>query len=783
MGDPTLATAGLREFMSATTYLDPQLSTLLGSLRHRVRRYVVWDSLLAIGVVVLVGFWIGLALDYVPVTLGGTEMPRLARTILLIFVALLIVAIVARMLIGRLGRALPDDSLALLIERHHPGLGGRLVTAVQLNEPGRSGDTHSRALLRRVHIEAAAAVDQVDPNRVFRWQPLLRKALIVTPLALLTIGFAVVSPQAFGRATSRLTLLSDEPWPRRADLRMVGVELPVVTASEEQTTEPELLAFEDRSLRLPRGSNATLRIRAEAEKAELPVVCTVYYRTDGGIRGQSNMRRVGRVTGGYQSFILDGPPLSGLSESFDFSVHGLDDRLDGFRIQAVEPPAITQMQILVQYPEYLRSDGSSRFDLQTDYQAGLRIAEGSNVTMVASSSEPLGDADVMLKTDSGELIPSINYSDDRRQVRLTLDRFAAASTIRLVPKDETGISAQAPYRYFLGVVLDQPPDLELRLDGIGTAVTPIAKLPIKAEVADDYGIAELRVSVVPSAESEDQAVASVQPRPDRDGKAETMLDLRDLVADEKLSAIAPGDAINVFAEATDRYNLGRTHLTRSEVFRLQVVTPEELLALLEGRELALRARLEQTIDETRSLRDTLDLLRRRGFEDQDSAGETMDAAERTRQQQVRRLRVQQSGLQARKTSEELSGIATSLDDLLEEMVNNRVDSVDRRERIGGGVRDPLRQIVSEPLARLQGQILEVEQLLAKPPQAAKKTAEAVQTAEDVLLRLTAVLDKMLDLESYNEILDMVRDLIGDQEELLDDTKAEQKRRLLELFQK
>lgn len=279
--------------------------------------------------------------------------------ILLLIVAVLIVAILGKMLIGRLRRSLPDDSLALLIERHHPKLGGRLVTAVQLNQPGRSGDSHSRALLRKVHIEAAAAVDEVDPNRVFRWQPLVRKGLIVAPLALLLAGFAVVSPQAFGRAAGRLSLISDDPWPRRADLEMVGIELPVVTADEDATTEPDLLSFADRTLRLPRGSNATLRIRAAADQAEVPVVCTVYYRTEGGLRGQSNMRRVGRVIDGYQSFILDGSPLSGLSESFDFSVHGLDDRLDGYRIEAVEPPAITDMQVNVRYPDYLR-DASMR---------------------------------------------------------------------------------------------------------------------------------------------------------------------------------------------------------------------------------------------------------------------------------------------------------------------------------------------------------------------------------------------------------------------------------------
>ncbi len=63
--------------MASPRYLDSRLVSLLDSLRTRVRRYVVWDSALAIAAVVLAAFWIGLALDYLPVQLGGTEMPRL----------------------------------------------------------------------------------------------------------------------------------------------------------------------------------------------------------------------------------------------------------------------------------------------------------------------------------------------------------------------------------------------------------------------------------------------------------------------------------------------------------------------------------------------------------------------------------------------------------------------------------------------------------------------------------------------------------------------------------
>ncbi len=784
----------------ASTYLDPQLTSLLSNLRSRVRRYIWLDSLLAVAAVVLVAFWLGLALDFLPVQVGGTEMPRSARGVLLALVGAAVLGLLLTLLVARLRRPLPDDSLALLVERHHPQLSGRLVTAVQLSRPDRSGDSHSPELLRRVHSQAAAAIDEVDPNRVFRWQPLVRKSLVVGPLLLMALALAIFSPDAFGRAAKRLTLLSDDPWPRRAELEMVGIELPVVTAADDDEQPPQLLTFEDKRIRLPRGSSPLLRIRAAANTAIVPTVCTMYYNTEDGTRGQSNLRRVGRVQDGFQSFVLDGPPLSGLTQTMTFSIRGLDDRLDDYVIEAIEPPALVQMQVRVRYPNYLRNEGSGDFDFDTEYQSGLRLREGSDVTLRATSTRPLGNILSHLQSDAGAIVPdSITYSSDRREVAIQLSDMRFATTVRIVPLDPDGISAQAPFRYFLGIILDEPPEVTLRLKGIGSAVTPIANLPVEITATDDYAIEQASVSIAPGGEelATESEPISTSPKLERDGEGKTQLDLRELVAAGTLAELKPGGAINVYAEAADAYNLGEPHLARSELFRLQVVTPEQLLGLLERRELGLRGRLEQTIDETRSLRDTLDVLRRVGFSGAAAATDSNEPAEptestsssdaetsnteTTRQEQVRRLRVQQSGLQASKTSEELSGIAASLDDLLEEMINNRVDSVDRRERIGVGVRDPLRKIVDEPLKRLQDQIRSIDAVIGEPMVAAERTANAVATAEDVLLQLTAVLEKMLDLESYNEILDMVRELIEDQNQLLDDTKTQQKKSVLDLF--
>ncbi len=129
------------------------------------------------------------------------------------------------------------------------------------------------------------------------------------------------------------------------------------------------------------------------------------------------------------------------------------------------------------------------------------------------------------------------------------------------------------------------------------------------------------------------------------------------------------------------------------------------------------------------------------------------------------------------------------------MINNRIDSVDRRERLEQGVRTPLSRVVEEPFPRLGRQIVELERVLMSssdpaangnvPPETAadmeKAVRQAVATNDEIVLQLSAVLEKMLDLESFNEILDLMRGLIDDQEGLLDETEDEQKNRVLDLF--
>jgi len=838
---------------------DSSIQSLLARLRLQVRRYIVWDSLLAVIAVIAAAFWIAFLVDYLPVRIGGSEMPRSARTVVLIATLIVAGGCVWRFLISRMRRDLPNDSLALLIERHHPEIGGRLVTAVQLGDSPREGDSHSPTFLRQVNEEIGGQIERVDLKRIFRPEPIRQKLTLVVPLVLAMLAMAIASPQTFGRAVSRLTLLSDSPWPRQAQLEMIGVEVPIISALETDEGATELVEFRDSVVRLARGSNATLRIRAAGEEFghQIPDLCTVSYADDEGNRGQSNLRRVGRVVDGYQSFVLDGPPLTSLSQSVSLTIRGLDDRLANYRIEAVDPPAIADMRMKVRYPDYLRlvSSGSvsegSEFDQQLNYQAGVRIREGSSLTLVGRASSPLAAVDVAAAdSSSGATTGSddndskttqalvAEIADDAMSFTLRLNDVREATSIRVVPRDADGISAQAAYRYFIGVVRDEVPETSMRLTGIGSSITPIAILPVSIIATDDYGVESMTVSMnakspamenegKPGIESGNESTDqehSLTPVLDREGKSEFTIDLRELADQSVVAPVAAGGSVTVGATARDRFNLAAEHITQSELIRLQVVTPETLLATLERRELEFRSRLEQAIDETRRLRQSLTAIQSEAAEvlekdetlekdekvdapeNPTESSDEEDSADRDdfRARQRIQLRIRQAELQAAKSTDELAGIVAGLDDMLLEMVNNRIDSVDRRERLDAGVRTPLASVVEEPFPRLRRQIVELERILMTGEESSDEAddeasneadtddtaalqmrsavEEAVATNEQILLQLSAVLDKMLDLESFNEILDLMRGLIQDQESLLEETEDEQQKRVLDLFQ-
>jgi hypothetical protein len=242
------------------------------------------------------------------------------------------------------------------------------------------------------------------------------------------------------------------------------------------------------------------------------------------------------------------------------------------------------------------------------------------------------------------------------------------------------------------------------------------------------------------------------------------------------------------------------------------VTPEDLLAQLEVREIGLRRRFEQIIDEMTQMRDSLlrvkaslsDEASTTSAPEEGSGAAGLDAEPLTPDEKERRavelrlLRVQRAVQQSQKSVAEVLGVAAGFLGIREELINNRVDTEDRKNRLKEQIADPLNQTCSEQFPRLDERLNELDKTLAptasdrpSTPSPGTESAPTVQAAADaaidqanvVLSELEAVLAKMQNLETYNELLDIVRDLLKDQQRLMEKTQQERRRQTLEDLKK
>ena len=100
------------------------------------------------------------------------------------------------------------------------------------------------------------------------------------------------------------------------------------------------------------------------------------------------------------------------------------------------------------------------------------------------------------------------------------------------------------------------------------------------------------------------------------------------------------------------------------------------------------------------------------------------------------------------------------------------------ERIERDIAHPLKQIVAEMYPILENRLDRLEDALddnRAENEILSQTVTSMAAADEILLALENVLQKMLELETYNELIELVRELIRDQDDLTDRTKKQQKK--------
>ena len=777
--------------VSSTPEVPTIIRETLDRLRKMIHRYVLMQAAVLIAICGVSVFWVTGFIDYFPVLMGSSESPQWARLIMLLGLGGSMAFIGYQIGLRKWTVHWRDSSLALLLERKFPQFRHSLITTVQAGH-AQSVETpielpRDPHLLRATQQEAIETIEQVDLDSVMRWQPLQWQAGILGGLLAVSLLLALWQPTWTLHWSKRLFGLSNLAWPRMSRLAIEGIEIDIPRFNGETETTRYLRPFVNSSVTIPRGQSGRLFAMADLTAKHVPDVCMLTYRSADGRQGRASLRRLS-VQGSTQlPFILEGPPMESIDQPLSLSLQGGDVRIAGLRLEVIDAPQLNDLQLEVRYPAYLRRRTSSMWlDETVGYRTGLRLPQGTDLVLMGKTNLLIDRCECRVTRQARD---GLNISEilvaqgNQDSFRLPIGMMDSNLLLEFRVWESSGHCATRVQQYVLGVLSDEVPNVDLVLAGIGSAITDQANLPIEAKVKDDHDVAEAKLELFVN---EDRPV-SIPVKVANDGNIRQSIDLRQLRDSDQMKTTA-GQTLSLTMIAKDFYDLGPTvRLGRASPIQLAIVTPNQLLVLLERRELAMRSRMELIISELNQLQELLLKVKQSNVDDETkpktltNEGPSDPAFDKLTRDKLQLLRGQQATSQMEKSDGELAGIEAEIGQIRLELINNRIDSQDRQERLENRVRIPIQKTRSGSMLETVKGLRSLERDLANGPVPEQKVSLPIETLSQTLIALEAILNDMVDIQDYNELLDMVRTMIEDQNKIIDKTKTEQKKRVLDMF--
>jgi hypothetical protein len=723
------------------------LVELLARVRKLIREYVAIDGAARTLIAACAAFWSLLAIDW-------TFEPSLEVRLLLLLLAIGAVTVVAfRWFVARLVAPLSNRSMALVLERTF-SFDESLLTAVEMTERPVELDSYGRDMLAHTCDSAEQRAVGLDLRRLFNFRP-LRLAVAVASASLLAICvFAFAWPDTFRFGVARIATKTDECWPRSTRLVVEG--------------------FEDGEAVVARGGELKLVVKADASMA-VPDKVQVRYQSADGTSQRKYMVRVGVAKAGqddYQSFEY---LFQNLLSPVKFEIRGGDARLEDLRIRVVESPTIA-ISIGCEYPAY-----TQLAHRELPATAVTPLPQGSRVTLHAVANKDLVAAEIeQFSPDGTSNVHRVDTpSRNPKAFDFVLSSLDADTTLRFTLFDTDGVRNRETIQLTLVSVVDAPPAVEVQLTGIGSAITPNARLPLIGPVRDDYGVDKAWIAYTIDDGKPAQFTLPSPPRSSVELPVDTAFEVSNL-------ELKPEQKLLVGVEAFDNRKLpptgetkngdpksGEPNLGQGQRWLLDIVTPEQLRASLESRELNVRQRFESIIAELVESRDALKRLEAIGANPNDA-----DFAAKLEQSRLHVVRARQN---SEKDGQETRGVATAFDAIYQELANNRIDTEELKIRLKHQIAEPLFRVCDGRFPVLTQRVRDLDAGLAGP-QAASLQKAAVAEADAVVVELQRVRDKMLELETFNEAIDLLRAILAAEKEVGEGIKKQRSDKVRKLLE-
>jgi hypothetical protein len=721
---------------------DPHLKQILrrlALLRIKLRARLLeegaaWSLLVCVSCVLAT-----LGLDY------AFRLERPLRATTTILAALALLWTLWRRLVLPAFVPMRATDLAQLLERRQPYLGDRLLSAIDFARSAPSG-AESAGMARRVLVEAADLSTSLDLSRIVERRRGARLLVSGLCAVALLVGLGVWQRDVMSLWARRNLLLADADWPQRTYLQVEGEDFTLL-----------------------RGDDLRVIVRAEGSR-RVPSYITVHARYPRIGWTQETVELSAGDDGEYAKV------FSSVAEEFEFYVTGGDDHRDRrrpHRVRLIDPPSLVGARFLVEYPAYMGrrphvidgSRGVLSVPPTSWVQVEAQATKDLRTVTLLLDGEPIGTASVIdAATDAAPAsAASPRHILGRFQAPLATDAPASPLTheLRIALEDSQGYRDRGEQTFLVEVERDASPSASLRKRFVGSAVSPQAIVPLRIRAEDDCGVATATVNVSAAARALDRQEEPVELASRADARKldiDHEVDLRDYGA-------APGDSLDVSVALQDNLplDLGGPNAGRAGPLTFRVIPPEELSADLVRRQKALRLEFVEAI----ALQENaVPEVRRQSGDDAELTPEA-------------RRKLGEAAREQAAVGAECAKAADSFDAIRLEMTYNRLGSDQERRDLDDDVIQPLRDLPA-PITAIAAALNQAASHTGSG--AAGQLSRAVEAQEQVLAQMNAILARMQKLESRQDMINVLRMILGWSQKQLEAIEAKSTEEAGEIFE-
>ena len=719
---------------ASETDIPRTIAVKLLRLRLALAQWLWIDGLRALVWSLVVFCFVDFACDWL------IDFDRPQRTICLAAGVSFLVVVAWRRLARPLRQPLPADVLCRVVETRYPGLGERLVTAVQLSRrPGVDPDKVSRRLVRVAIEQGVVAAEAVDFTAVVDARAMRRNLIWLAAAAFVAGGILAggVYSSTLRIWMQRNLLLRDVHWPHLTRIELVGVTGNVV--------------------RVARGDDWEQHVRAHGKRPEW---MQIDFRSPAWRSATTeSMPQVG--DGEFAAIVKQ------VNSPFQFRVRGGDDASDWIQVELVEKPIVEELSLIATPPEYTRQPATELPSAQGSHE----VLAGTTIAIVGRSNQSIADVRLHRVGDSptgvGDVESLVAHgeldSEGGRTFRLTIasDRLQSGNyAIELT--DAVGVRSTSAARFTLRVVPDRAPQIKARLRDVGPLICVSAVLPITVVASDDFAVQSVQLTHTRRREGSDEPPLEGRQTLWPAADADDAVDGRDWSHEFDWSPadlpLAAGMAVSFHFVVEDNNTHDGPNIGRSEDLVVKVVSEDDFRADLLRREKAIRASLETELRNQELLATDVEaLLATVGGARQMSSQERQSLASIRRRQQAVRERV--------------IDLAADVERLVRETANNRIEepSGPIQSRLDGRVATPLGAIAA-------GSCLNALERLDAARQAADDSAarndaldRSLDAQRQVATLLRQVIASLTKSAGFQEAVNLLQSILRSQQELHDGT--------------